>query len=396
MHIKNILIALSMIFLAFAEPAFAECNETEKPVTDLGQRFGIGKELTTSNPTDSVSHFNPTSKARYLRFLIEAANLGTSPWYLTIRDEQSHPVQVLGREDFVNGGKRWSQRIPGDVAYFDLDTLGKPSPVTIEVEQYIAMPETAKNPYYSLQNPDSPTFKPLYKDGVQAVKRRLGDSVGFLMSSWDKASWCCSGVMIAPDLFLTNWHCGGGGAAAGLAEKYYWSQDVCDSTLIDLSWDDSGASNEYTCTKVEASVHDLDFAVLRIAPTASNARAKPIVIRAKTEELNEFVNIVHHPSCDRKQISEDCQITKADYPNWIAKTDMTDFSYQCDTEKGSSGAPVFDSNGLLIGLHHLGFASDNSCASTDKENKAIQIGRIVDFLRADPKYAPIVKELRIR
>jgi hypothetical protein len=73
-----------------------------------------------------------------------------------------------------------------------------------------------------------------------------------------------------------------------------------------------------------------------------------------------------------------------DRSSWRPRTDGgptdTDFTHNCDTEGGSSGAPIFTEQGALVGIHHLGFdkLSDGTC---DKKNKGVHIGGILDHLK---------------
>ena len=60
----------------------------------------------------------------------------------------------------------------------------------------------------------------------------------------------------------------------------------------------------------------------------------------------------------------------------------TDFAHQCDSEGGSSGAPLFDKDGNLVGLHHLGYAE--VAGHCDNMNKAISTKSLLDFLKNLP------------
>ena len=62
--------------------------------------------------------------------------------------------------------------------------------------------------------------------------------------------------------------------------------------------------------------------------------------------VNEFVNIIQHPSGLPKQI--------AIYHNVVAYADDRRVQYLTDTMPGSSGSPVFDSQWRVVALHHSG------------------------------------------
>ena len=44
--------------------------------------------------------------------------------------------------------------------------------------------------------------------------------------------------------------------------------------------------------------------------------------------------------------------------NVDGRAPQSDFTHTCDTAGGSSGAPVFNLEGQLVGVHHFGFADD--------------------------------------
>jgi V8-like Glu-specific endopeptidase len=83
----------------------------------------------------------------------------------------------------------------------------------------------------------------------------------------------------------------------------------------------------------------------------------------------------------RKQITMHCGVQSWSVPGWTAGASTVDFSHDCDTEGGSSGAPVFNTSGQIVGLHHYGHAVDPAtCRDTDSVNKAVRIDQIIDYL----------------
>jgi len=294
-------------------------------------------------------------------------------------------VEVLTPESFAASPIRWTGRVPGSTVHFDLDP-GDDSTETREtllsLDEYIGMPQKATLSYYSLQVAGQPRYRNLYGD-PDIRKRRLGDAVALLMGSYAQESWCCSGVVVGENLLLTNWHCG------GLPERappsLHWSPGVCRDTLVDLSWDGDAVSREFQCLEVLARDRERDFALLRIGPLGAGSAARPLAIRRTEPVAGELLTVIHHPECMPKQITDACTVEDAAYAAWQGGQAGIDFSHRCDTEEGSSGGAVLDHDGLLIGLHHKGFAhTDDANARAGRKNTAVRLDQIRAFLQACP------------
>jgi hypothetical protein len=312
---------------------------------------------------------------------LQSGELGN--WYLTIRDDALRPVEVLTADSFKGGKQRWSARINSSRLVFDLDLVDDSAhtrATSIVLTEYIAMPTKAEVSYYSSQDPKQPDYVDLY--GAGDSLRPLGDSVGFVMGSYDQSSWCCTGVVIGQGLLLTNWHCGG--KPGETPEKAFWSPMVCSDTLVDLSWDGDAVSREFHCTEVLCRNRDLDFALIRIAPLAGSDAAKPLRVRTTPAQKDEPLALVHHPECLPKRVTTACSILTAAYPSWTNPAAMVDFSHKCDTAEGSSGGAVLDSQGSLVGLHHTGFEETaDPAAKAGRFNTAVRMDKILDYLKSE-------------
>lgn len=367
-----------------AQATAKDCRQQATLVTELGERVRFAKPFSSESQIEDVPPSAPHPGARYLRVRLEATNVAGCDWLLTVRDSEYRVVQTMNASDFARGSKRWTTRILGARAYFDLQRCkdGRPD---IKFDEYIAMPSEAKFPYYSTQG-DAPLYRPLYSGNHPF--RRLGDSVGLLMSSWGRQSWVCSGVMITRDLFMTNWHCGGParvldarGGWRPFQTDGYWNDSIVNDSIIDLSFDTDQVSREYTVSEVVAQSQELDFAILRVARLDALGDARSAPISLSPPKAGAIV-IIHHPEGKPKHVTLGCQIAQVEYPGWRGGMGL-DFTHVCDTEAGSSGAPIFNLQGEVVGLHHLGFAFDtDSCRQTDQVNKAVRIDRIVDALQS--------------
>jgi V8-like Glu-specific endopeptidase len=358
-----------------------KCGDTGKIVTELGRREQVPATFAPLGGGVEAYPSPAQQNARYVRVRFTVEQVPDCDWFFTVRDPLHRPIQVFSIADFRGVATRWTHRVDGMQALFDLTPCAGGRAPVIKFVEYVWMPAIADNPYYSLQS-----AVPAYRDITTAdtALRRHGDVVGFVASSWDRASWVCSGVILSPDLLLTNWHCG---APPGLPDKAFWNPDIQRDTLIDMSFDGDTRSRELMVTGVAVAPNKtLDFVVLRTAPIDALGPLRPVRISMTDPAANEDIRIVHHPAGKVKQISWNCVVRKASYKGWQDAATSSEFTHACDTEGGSSGAPVLNKQGELIGLHHLGFDFDKQkCQQVDKENKAVKISAILEAIERDAK-----------
>jgi hypothetical protein len=393
----NRCLIIAALLAALASAACAGDCRAPEAVTAFGEWFDPSVILDASPIawTQVIDPAIPGFQASALKLLFGSITGTDHHWALVVRDEDYRVLASFGAKDFQdsNGelsGKRWTGRLPASKVRVDL--LASPSSdARIQILAGIALPQESSNQrLFSVQG-QQPQWIGLYsKDSANVRPKRAGDAVGMLVSGhWNahtgkKDSWCCSGVMISRDIMLTNWHCGG---AVGMPERSYWDSDVCENTLVDLGWDDGVVSRQYNCMEVLAKERRLDIALIRLRPVVGygGAAGDPIHAHLALENGSELADlfIVHHAMCKPKLLSTNCRVVSKAYQNWTDASAQTDFSHNCDTEPGASGAPVFDIAGRIVGLHHLGFARDNQCNALDRINKAVQIQEVVKFLKSD-------------
>lgn len=361
------------------------CHGPARSVTEFGARYdGQIIRVDRARPRNKLEHMDPTNPARYLRLRLVADSPDNANWRLVLRDNDLKPLEVFGPSDFRRSPSVWTERLDTRVVKLDL-SLGSGNPeVGVAVEEYIAMPESCDaasgcTPFYSIQGA-TPSWKELYKYDA-AVWRRLGDSVGMLLGGRGKHSWCCTGVLLNSSegvLLLTNYHCGANDP--GLSSDYFWTNEVCQSSVVDFSWDGDGKALEFQCEKVLKAVPELDAALLRLVPLTSRTLPTPASIDARgiasLDELEQLF-VIHHPKCSSKKISDGCSVVASSESNSRSTTGGSVFAHQCDTEAGSSGAPVLNVYGQVVGLHHMGFQRDVASGRCDRLNKAIEIDELV-------------------
>jgi len=371
------------------------CAGLQNPVTDIGERIFSTVKFSAAAADKQQEIVHPG--ARYLRARIEVSNLGTCDnWWLTIRDADFHVIQTFNRTDFAAAPHRWTNRVPAverksgnsstlvSKIIFTLDACKNGTGPEIAFPEYVMMSAKSKTPFYSSQVRGKETFRPLYslKDADNAsTNKPLGDNVGFLMASWDRQSWTCSGVFLNEKWFITNWHCGG---RAEFPAGGFWNAQIVKDTIIDVSFDDDGLSQEYVGKSILAQNADLDFAILEVSAIDAVRRIRPLSINVTAAGLAGALKIIHHPEADRKMITlAACSVVDTNFSSWQDRVAGVDFTHKCDTEKGSSGAPVFNSSNELVGLHHRGFdVNPVTCKDVEpRVNKAVKMSKIYAYLQ---------------
>src|SRR5438552_15868127 len=200
--------AANLIFISLTlgysmPPQERDCKRAKNPgpVTEMGDHKHFSERFPKNFSRDAVTADEGT---KYIRVLVHAENPDAcTNWHLTLRDENYRVVQTLTGEDFKESKDKWTNRVPGKTALFDLKRCASASGPDIVFQEYIAMPAKAKNTYYSSSNPLAPKYKFLYPQDTVAVPtgvRNLADYVGYLMGSWTNGSsvlsWSCSGVLV--------------------------------------------------------------------------------------------------------------------------------------------------------------------------------------------------------
>ncbi|MBF9196100.1 trypsin-like serine peptidase [Microvirga terrestris] len=400
----------TLIALSISTPTYAQnlsCPRGEK--TEFGAAFNPLLRIKPNSNGVFVDHGQGNSISSMRLLLSIAAESKASDWDVIIRDKYFRIIATFPDDDFRDAQgnytvSRWTGRLPTTNGVY-VEVLARDSvDVLLEINRGLATPELSSDTRLFSILGDKPAWTSL--ENIEDVgPRRAGYSVGMLLTgsnaapgSEGPASWCCSGVMITSDLFLTNWHCGG----SRVVEGEYWNTTTCAQTLIDLGWNlATGLSQQLSCQAVLAKDQRLDFAILRVRALIGSGgiSGAPIRSRLSTAPISERdIYVVHHAQCSPKLVSKNCRVQDARIPAWIeAPVDMVadlapNFAHDCDTEPGSSGGAVFNTARELIGIHHSGFARDENCEPVDRLNKGVSLAAILDYLAAH--HPDLRKEIR--
>ncbi|MGD9851188.1 MAG: serine protease [Nitrospirales bacterium] len=179
----------------------------------------------------------------------------------------------------------------------------------------------------------------------------------------------CNGFLASMRFVVTNFHCGG--------DKSAFEQSFNPRIYLDfISEKDWG--QEVLISDIKTS-EDLDLSILRLKTSPPDEYEDNIFKFSKKDPSpNDDLIIVQHyrPQLWGKRISDDNDCEVKNIPvvgrNFV---DKVDFEHGCDTEKGTSGAPVLSRETLsVVGLHHW-----HPVPNLWEYNKAIRIEEIFSF-----------------
>lgn len=231
---------------------------------------------------------------------------------------------------------------------------------------------------------DDQIFDPetlLYKDDLMIPIGRVPQLIRILQRLVELAPAVCkfsidvkgisqsgTGFRIGANWLLTNWH-------------VVHSKTGTPATAItaEFGYEDNGLGVPLAPTMIPcellliASSEADDWAVVKTTQPLSDSIPILKLTDAPVPREEEMAYVIQHPNAGTKRL--------AYVRNQISKVTDRVVEYLADTQVGSSGAPVFNADGQLIGLHYAGGRAQQLAgkAPTSK-NAGIRISRVVKGL----------------
>lgn len=152
----------------------------------------------------------------------------------------------------------------------------------------------------------------------------------------------CSGFLVGPDRIMTNRHC------IKNSIRFQTNAISCDDVEVQLDYRDPNQTPiKLGCQSAQA--HDvLDIAILHIKPgDAAQLNGRHIFSFADSaEQLPMRVNVLHHPAGMPMRLSRQCRV--------VDRATDGSLRHLCNTIGGSSGSPLINGSGDVIGVQYKG------------------------------------------
>lgn len=235
-------------------------------------------------------------------------------------------------------------------------------------------------------NPASQSWKNFSDDGQAEAIIVAGQptflDIGFLARGLERSRSVCrlmtrfpaggasgTGFRVGNDHVLTNHHV-----------LFDHDHDDAAATAIEgwFNYEDDAAGNAKPITQVACNPESVvgekadDWAVVRTTSPIPDDFPVLALTGAQVPKLNDRVYIIQRPGGGPKQI--------AFQHNLVRDVTLEVLQYWTDTDLGSSGAPVFDEQWGVVGLHH--FSLKVAADRMGVRNQGRRIDRIVERIRA--------------
>lgn len=223
------------------------------------------------------------------------------------------------------------------------------------------------------------------------VMRDVARSTGIFIEVSDGKVSSCSATLIGPDLILTAAHClEKAGVVASGSFTLDYQTDAAGNRPAGYSpkfhkfkaLKKSGWETVQTGGALQPTAGDLDYAIIQIETPAGGLGVPPVPIRPDLPMIGEECFLIHHPRGAVKKVSR-----KATDPGcWVQIIKYNRIFFGGDLDNGSSGSPLFDLTGRLIGVNIFAGGCPTTNSSGDSSGISAQAAAaiLLDMATAAP------------
>ncbi|MDC9835134.1 trypsin-like serine peptidase [Rhizobium binxianense] len=282
---------------------------------------------------------------------------------LVLSDRSGRVVETYQGDMLATIQDGWSKVVPGDYALLSLIAEKPPVGFRAVVDQV------------AFTSNDGVALSIIGADEMQEVDEYSRDpaviavsrSVAKLSFIKDGRQFTCTGFLYGKtkNRMMTNEHCVN-------------SAQLCRSTVATFHYQlENGTldrGTQYRCKSFVVANSDLDFAEIELEGNPADMWGTLQLSSEDVREKQELM-IIQHPGGRPKMISRvNCVATK---PVADGISQKSDIAHTCDTEHGSSGSPLLNLAGSVVGLHHFGVADGPYW----NENRAVRMAEILKKLK---------------
>jgi S1-C subfamily serine protease len=313
----------------------------------------------------SVSHSGATAFIA-LHINIDITAPGHTPgWEIEIREDNgsnAKPIAVYNSKEFRSFGSKfsfWTPDVKGNKAKIFVRAGTSPPPLTLAVDQYAT--ENITVPVKSIVDPLNPHILDITAVKSVAKYYNRAGSIAKVSAYHGQKRKPCTGFLIRDNIAVTNEHC----IPAGIENGH-----GCPEIHLIFAYESDRTDSEVVyCRKLLKKSYPLDYAILELAGLPGKKHGSLAIENMSTPKKSEKLFIIQHPGGQHKKIViQECAAGSIEVAGRLLEEKSQapykikqDFEHTCDTEGGSSGSPIFNEEGLVVGIHHYGFdpASSN-------------------------------------
>ncbi len=333
---------------------------------DLAGRSALGVKRTSAQGSVWTSSVRvPGASALRLQFENMVLPPGAELYLYNDHGQARGPYTGAGPKDF---GAFWSHTLPGDTLYLQVHQPGVPTKgfaiqpsfelaaVSVMGPRFLkAMMETRNDPLAkSFCSFNEPCIENASCSNVPSAIQPARDASALFVFQSGGGAFICSGGLLADTdsgsqipYFLTANHCLSKRREANSVEAYFQFSTPCNGACFDPD----GAVPTVLGSDIMATSRNTDFTLLRLSQPAPAGSAflgwttAPVAFNNGTNLFR-----ISHPAGAPQAYSEQSVDTSRGTCGTLPRGD---FIYSGDTfggtEGGSSGSPVLNSSGLVVG-----------------------------------------------